>query len=153
MLTDKVNQLKFSNADGLQSRKIDFLLKAEPILDEPWLLRTTPFTTEKTRFGHLIREERGAFFDLMNNFKVGISLLFIYLGALLALLLIGICIRRLAYWTRFGTSRKPNLSRGYFADRKLGFKRFPALAIFILFVGVFLWLTQLFLINNIKVDV
>ena len=88
----------------------------------------------------------------MDNFKVALSLLSIYLAALLAILLIGVCIRRLAYWVRFGAPIKPKLFRGYFKDQKLGFMKFPALAIFVLFVGQFLWLTELFLTNNIKTN-
>ena len=69
---------------------------------------------------------------------------------MLGAFLVGLCIRRMAYWTRFGDSRKPKLFNGYFADRKFGVKKFPALAVFALFVGQFLWLTELFLTNNIK---
>ena len=108
---------------------------------------------EKTRIGQQIYKQSGvSFFDLMDNFKVATSLLSIYLAALLAVLLIGVCIRRLAYWVRFGASRMPKLFRGNFKYRKLGFIKFPALAIFVLFVGQFLWLTQLFLTNNIKTN-
>lgn len=129
-------------------------MKGEPdLVDEPWLFRTSALSTEKTRLGQIVHKQRGmSFFDLMNNFKVALSLLSIYLAALLAVLLIGVCIRRLAYWVRFGASIKPKLFRGYFKDQKLGFMKFPALAIFVLFVGQFLWLTELFLTNNIKTN-
>ena len=142
--------------DALQTGQIDVFLKGEPdLIDEPWLFRTAAFTTEKTRFGHMIPEKRSvSFFDLMKNFKLDVSLLSIYLVALLAALLIGVCIRRMAYRIKFGASRMPKLFRGYFADKKFAFrKKLPALAIFVLFVHQFLWLTQLFLTNNIKVEV
>lgn len=149
--------------DGLQTQRIDFLLKPEPDnVDEPWLLRTSALSTERTRFAHLIPDQQNeSFFDLMDNFKVDISLLSIFLGSLLATLLIGFCIRRLAYRVRFGASRRPKLIRGLqvhrFAYRKLGFMKIelpnlPALAILALFFGEFIWLTELFLINNIKTN-
>ena len=41
--------------DGLQTKKIDILLKPEPdIVDEPWLFRTTALGTERTRFAHFL---------------------------------------------------------------------------------------------------
>lgn len=88
----------------------------------------------------------------MDNFKLDIWLIFTYLATMLATLLIGVCIRRLAYRVRLRASRRPKLFRGYFADRKLAFAKLPALALFILFVGEFLWITQLFLTNNIKTN-
>ena len=122
-------------------------------VDEPWLFHTSALATEKTRVGQVVHKQSGvSFFDLMDNFKLGISLLSIFLAVLLAVLLIGVCIRRLAYWVWFGASRKPKLFRGYFTDQKLGFIKFPALAIFVLFVHQFVWLTQLFLTNNIKTN-
>ena len=140
-------------AGGLQTKQIDFLLKLEPdFVDEPWLYRTPALGTERTIFGHIVPRQREAFFDLMDNFKLGFSLISIYIVALLAVLVIAGYIRRLAYWIRFGDSRKPKLFRRLFAERKLDFKKLSALGIFTLCVGQFLWLTQLFLTNNIKVS-
>ena len=140
-------------ADALQTKRIDFLLKPEPdIVDEPWLLRSPTTKIEQVRFGHLVLSVRDdAYFDLMNNFKLGVSLIFTFLTTMFIALLIGVCIRRLAYLVRFGASRTPKLFRGYFTDQTSGF--FPALLIFTLFVSQFLWFTTLFLTNNIKVEV
>lgn len=141
--------------DALQTHRIDIFLKGVPdFVDEPWLFRTPALGMEKTRLFHQVnRKSDGAFFDLMDNFNVGVLLISIYLAALLAALLAGLCIRRLAYQVRFGTSRKPKLFR-YFADRKLGFKKthLPALSVFALCVGEFFWLTQIFLTNTIKTN-
>ena len=91
-------------------------------------------------------------FDLMDNFKVGVRLISTYLATMLITLLIGVCIRQLAYRIRFGATRTPKLFNGYFDDRDSGIKRFPALAIFGIFVSQFVWQVQLFLMNNIKVS-
>ena len=103
---------------------------------------------------HQVPEQRGvSFFDLMENFKLGPSVLCTYLAGLLAAFLVGVCIRRLAYLVSFGASRKPKLFKGYLVDRNSGITKLPALAIFALFMGQFFWLTELFLTNNIKVEV
>ena len=140
-------------ADALQTKRIDFLLKPEPdIVDEPWLLRSPATKTEQTKFGHLVLQQSDdSFFDLIDNFKLGFSLVSTFLATMLTALLIGVCIRRLAYQVRYRALRAPKLFKGYFADEKSGF--LPALAIFSLFVGQFLWFTTLFLTNNIKVEV
>src|SRR5699024_3769155 len=76
-----------------------------------------------------------------------------YLATLLAALLVGVCLRQLAHRVKFRASRRPELFRGLiFGNHRLVFLKLPALAIYTLFVGQFLWLTELFLTNNIKTN-
>lgn len=140
--------------DELQNQRADIFLKGEPeFVDEPWLLRTPVLAMEKTRLCHMIHEQKTVdFFDLMSNFRFSPSLLSAYLAGVLAALFIGIFIRRLTYRIQFGTSKKSGFFRGFFVNRRLHFKRFSALAVFALFLRLFLWISQLFLTNNIKTN-
>lgn len=109
--------------------------------------------------GHVLRDEnKKSYFNLLTNFNVGLVLSVVFLLAFLGTLSTSFLINKLAHRLRFGYSRSKRRPTKIFekitwAVRSFGnVKKLSALGIFLLFVREYLWLTQLFLTNNIKTN-
>ena len=138
-----------------QSKKIDLYLRGEPdYLQEDWLAKSVPIQMENVVVIHQIRDQTSlAYFNLLNNFNVGFTLSAIYLFFFFIILSLLILVNELAYRIRSGGRETLGISkRVALALGKFRIKRLSAIAIFVLFVQLFLWMTQLFLTNNIKTN-
>ena len=107
--------------------------------------------------GHPIREQHGldvAYYNLLNNFNVGFTLAAVYLLSLLSILTLSFLINEIAHRIRLGGRRRiVKLSRRFALTLSKFQKRtLSAIGVFVLFTHLFLWLTQLFLTNNIKTN-
>ena len=90
-----------------------------------------------------------SYFDLLDNFNVGLTLLSTYIFSFFAILSLAFLINKLTHRIR-GTANSPK--RIALALNSFELKRLSAMGLFVLFVHRFLWLTQLFLTNNIKTN-
>lgn len=109
---------------------------------------------ESVHVGHMIRTKKDvSYFNLLNNFKLGINLSFAYLLSFIGILAFIFLLNELAYRVRFERGRTAKFSKRFaLALSKFQTKNLSAVGIFILLVYQFLWITQLFLTNNIKVS-
>ena len=112
---------------------------------------------ESVVIGQMLPHRRDVdFFNLMENFNVGIALTATYLLSFLAILALAYLLNELAYRIRFGErriakfSKKVSLASTKFRI-KISKQRVSAIGWFILFIHWFMWITELFLTNNIKV--
>ena len=123
-------------------------------LEEDWLAKTVPLRMENIIIGQFIREKKAvSFFNLLNNFNVGFSLSAIFLLSLIGILSCSFLINEIIRRIRFERRRTVKIcKRIASAVSSFGVKRLSAIGIFVLFVHLFLWLSQLFLINNIKTN-
>lgn len=112
--------------------------------------------------GQEIREEENGavsiFNLLLDNFNVGFKLAIIFLFSFLVVLATSVLLdeNELTSRVRFGGTairrEAPKLTqRIASAVSNFGSSRLSAIGLFVLFVHLFLWQTQLFLTNNIKV--
>ena len=103
---------------------------------------------------HFLQDQkRVSYFDLLSNFNVGLALLLTYLASFLAILNLFFLINELTNRIRFeGKGRVRFFKRALLFLNGLRNKRVSAIAVFFLSVRLFLWLTQLFLTNNIKTN-
>lgn len=108
--------------------------------------------------GHVLRDEnKKSYFNLLENFNLGLTLSAIFLLAFLGILSTSFLINKLAQRIRFGSSsleRRPTKisEKITSAVSSLGVKQLSAIGIFVLFVNQYLWLSELFLTNNIKTN-
>ena len=100
---------------------------------------------------HPIRDQKTSFFNLLDNFNIGITLSAVYLLSFFGILLFSFLIKELALRTR---QRRPvELSKRItLAMSSFKMKQLSAIGLFVLFVHLFLWQTELFLTNNIKTN-
>lgn len=141
----------------LQSRSVDLYLRGESVyLHEDWLTKSIPFKMESVLLGQPIREqnEKVKFFNLLSNFKFGPNLLLSYLASFLAILVLVVLIDELTYRVQCADSRTiPIRKRIALSVKSFGdSKKLSAIAIFALFVNQFIWITQVFLTNNVKTN-
>ena len=104
---------------------------------------------------HAIQDQKSvSVFDLRDNFNIGITLSAVYLLSFFGVLGLGFLINELTYRTRFDMGRrKIKLSKRIaLVVASFGVKRLSATGLFVLFVHLFLWLSQHFLTNNIKTN-
>ena len=105
--------------------------------------------------GHIIRDRQDTFFNLLDNFNVGLTLSMAYMFTFFAVLSVSILLHELTHRVRFGRRRNARFSKriewtlSKFRNKK---PLFSVIGIFVLFVSLFIWVNQLFLINNIKVS-
>lgn len=126
-------------------------------------------SAERIVLVHLVKDESTnvKFYDLMDNFKFGFSLVASYVGVFLVALLVGFILSELKRKMQFGATIRAGLrwrraavkkrtmglkTRIDWALRRFSVNRLSSISIFILFVNLFLWFTQLFLINNTKTN-
>lgn len=131
-----------------------YLRGAPDYLHEEWLTKSGPIYSEKIIIGHLIRDrDDSAYFDLLENFNVGLALIAIYLLSFCGILAFALLINELNHRVQFGTKSRMNILKQITsAMDKFQNKRLTAISLFLLFVHLFLWLTQLFLTNSIKTN-
>ena len=108
--------------------------------------------------GHLIEDRKESdvnyYFNLLENFSVGIALSMAYLLAFFLVLTLTFLLDELTRRIE-GRRRAINIpKRIVLALSKFRVKqRLTAIGLFVLLVQMFIWITQLFLTNNIKVEV
>ena len=105
-------------------------------------------------FGHTIADRSDvAFFNLLDNFNVGFTLLAIYLCSFVAIFAVAFLINGLSKRIQFGARRTVQLSK-QIASAAASFEvtQLSAIGVFVLFVHLFVWVTRLFLTNNIKTN-
>ena len=114
---------------------------------------------EKVIITHPIRDIMAvSFFNLLQNLNVGFTLSVSYLSSFFTILALAFLINELTYLFRFGGRRRGRRRRIAIAQRialslnKFQNKKLSAIGLFVLFVHLFLWLTQLFFTNNIKTN-
>ena len=108
--------------------------------------------------------ERGgdSFFNLLDNFKLGVDLISVYFCSFVGILAFSILLNVLTRLIRSEGVRDFRFSRSKIrveiwekVDRGLsnfGVSRLSAIGIFALFFSLFIWLTTLFITNNIKTN-
>lgn len=109
---------------------------------------------ESIVLGHTIPDRQNlAYFNLLNNLDVGFTLSAAYLLSFFGILTLAFLIGELIYRVRFAERRPVKISKRIaLALRRFQNKKLSAVGIFVFFVYLFLWLTQLFLTNNIKTN-
>ena len=106
--------------------------------------------------GHAIRGRRDAFFNLLDNFNIELTLWIAYLLAFLTVMSLFILLNEITDRIRFGGKRTAKFSKRItlaLTKFRIKISKQRAIGIFVMFVYIFIWLTQLFLTNNIKVNV
>ena len=94
-----------------------------------------------------------SYFNLLDNFKLGFALSALYLLSLLAVMASGLLINALTHRIRFGGQRIVRLSKRFaLVLNSFKKKKLSAIGLFVLFVQLFCFNTQLFLTNNIKTN-
>ena len=131
-------------------------LRGEPdYLNEDWVAKTIPIQMGSVQVGQAIRDKNNAYFNLLDNFNVGLALSAIFLLSFLGILSLDFLINKLTERIRFGSSeRSPTKISEAIASTvaSLGVNQLSAIGIFVLFVNQYLWLAELFLTNNIKTN-
>ena len=131
-------------------------LRGQPdYLHEDWLGKSVPVQMSNIAVGQIIRdrEKDVAYFNLLNNFNVGFTLSFTYFSSFFAILALSFLIAELSQRIRFGRREMVTFSKRIALSlSKFQNKRRSAIGIYLLFVHLFLWVTQLFLVNNIKTN-
>ena len=105
--------------------------------------------------GHPIhnRNDSAYYFDLLNNLNVGFGLASVYLLSFCGILAFAFLIDDLTGRIQFGARKRAKIwKRVTWAVSKFQRKKLTAIGLFFLFIHLFLWLTRLFLTNNIKTN-
>ena len=113
-----------------------------------------PIHSETIVIGQSIHDHQSVtYFNLLNNFKLGFSLTATYLLSFLGILALSFLFNGLTYEIRFGERQPIKITKKIaLATNSFRTKRLSAIGMYFLFVRLFLWITQLFLINNIKTN-
>ena len=131
-------------------------LRGEPdYLNEDWAAKTIPIQMGSVQVGQAIRDENNAYFNLLDNFNVGLALSAIFLLSFLGILSLAFLINKLTERIRFDPSeRSPTKISKAIASTvaSLGMNQLSAIGIFVLFVNQYLWLAELFITNNVKTN-
>ena len=133
-----------------------YLTKYSQFIPLAW--KSVPVTMENAALGYPIRKQKAvSFFNLLNNFNLSLTLWTTFFFSFLGVLVVSFLLNKLAHRIHFETTtarRAPKLSKQFASTvRSFGLKKVSAISIFVLFVYEFIWVTQIFLINNIKVEV
>ena len=144
----------------LQSGKIDLFLRGQPEhLHEDWLMKSLPIELSSVTVSHFLQDQKESYFNLLNNFDVGIGLALVYLVSICGILLVAFLINEITQRIRLGERRIEMGGRIEIRKRiasavsSFGATRLSPIGLFLLFVGLFFWFSELFLTNNIKVEV
>ena len=139
----------------LQSRKADLYLRGEPdYLHEDWLRKSVPIQMEQVIVGHSLmpNENKVSFFNLLNNFNLGITLSAVYFCSFVGILAFSLLINEFSHRLRF-EERPVNLFKRITSSvNSFGVKQLSAIGVFVLFVHLFFWLTENFLTNNLQTN-
>lgn len=136
----------------IQSKIVDGYIKGEPnYLQEDWLSKSNPIRMESVMLAHVIQRKEISFFNLLDNFKIGLPLAAILFFSFLGVLTISFFINEVA--NRIRSGRRSGIFKGIFrAMSSFGTSRLSAVGIFVLFSHLFVWIIQLFLTNNVKTN-
>ena len=117
--------------------------------------KSAPVQLSSIMVAHAIHRDRYEVFNLLNNFNFGLNVSAAYLISFIFILVISCLINLSSLRIRFGRRGTGKISKEIvLALRSFRVNnRLSATGIFILSTHLFLWMTQLFLTNNIKVDV
>ena len=110
---------------------------------------------ESVILGHslLPHQNSVSFFNLLENLNVGFTLSAVYLLSFVGILGLSLLINELSHRVRYGAGRTAKVfDQLSSAVSSFRVKRLSAIGIFVLFVHLFLWITELFLTNNIKTN-
>ena len=106
---------------------------------------------EDVLVAHPIQDQKTSFFNLLDNFNIGITLSAVYLLSFFGILVFSFLIKELGL--RIRQRRPVELSKRItLAMSSFKMKQLSAIGLFVLFVHLFLWQTELFLTNNIKTN-
>ena len=158
--TKMANSSSYTGVLGmLQAKTVDLYLRGHPYyLQEDWLQRSVPIRMESIIIGDPIHDQKGSvssFFNLLDNFKINITLATIYLFSILGILSFSFLIKEFIHRIRRRGARRIEIIKriALALNSFLVKRRLSAIGLFVLFVQIFTWLTLLFLTNNIKVEV
>ena len=104
---------------------------------------------------HPIRDQKQTvYYNLLESFKVGLSLSVTYFFSFFVILAFSFLLNELVHRIRFsGQRRIEAIKRIALSVRRFQCKRLSVIGLFVLSTHVFIWMTQLILTNNIKVEV
>ena len=129
-------------------------------LHEDWLRGSLPVRMASVLIAHPIRDVSEKYFNLLENFNIGITLAFVYLFSFLGILAVSFLINEATHRIRLG-GRRMEMPYGIPIERpkkifsalnSFSVTRLSAIGLFVLSTQLFLWFSELFLTNNIKVD-
>ena len=134
-------------------------MRPEPnYLHEKWLAKSQPVMSEKAIVAHSIQDEKTVYYDLLNNFKLGYTLTLLFLCSIFAILVLSFLLHELVHRIRCRRGRR--VERRIEVTKRIALvlarfqsKRLSAIAVFVLFSQIFFWHFELFLTNNVKVEV
>ena len=130
-------------------------MRGEPdYFHQEWMRKSVPVRMEKVVVMHYLPDKNdNSFFDLLDNFKIGFTLAGIYLLSFFGILALAYLFNELSDRIRSEERRAVKLSKRIAqAVNSFEVKRLSAIGLFVLFVHLFLWVTELFLTNNIKTN-
>ena len=135
-------------------------MRSEPVyLHENWLAKSNPTDSENVGIIHLIKDQGSfSFFNLLDNFNVGLTFASTFLLSFLGILAISFLLNELTrriHCEDTAERRGSKLSmRIASALSSFGHEtRLSAIGLFLLSTQLFLWFSELFLTNNIQVEV
>lgn len=123
-------------------------------LHEDWLGKSIPIWAERVVLTQAIRDESSvSFFNLLDNFNLGIQLGATFLFSFIGILSFSLLLGELSHRIRFGARRTISVwKRIRSAIRSFVSNQLSAIGLFFVFVDLFIWVTQLFLTNNVKTN-
>lgn len=124
-------------------------------LHEEWLAKSLPVQLSSALVGHAVYRDKYKVFDLLHNFNIGFALISAYLFSFVGILVIALLINRINHRIQFGRQEGTDKIRKKIISVWVAFQennQHSAVGLFVLFIHLFLWLTQIFLINNIKTN-
>lgn len=134
-----------------------FLPKGEAdYLHEDWLMKTPPLFVERLLFGQAVVEDGKSdvsYVDLIDNFKISITLLLANVGVCSLILLICFFINELKHRLKFGIPSTVKIrKRVALVLSKFASKHFTTVGIVFLSFNLFLWFSELLLTGQIGTD-
>ena len=130
-------------------------MRGEPnYLHEEWMHKTVPIVMESVVMMHYVPDKSDlSYLNLLDNFNLGLTLMTVYLFSFFGILALSFLFDELARRIRYERRRTIQFSKRIVsAVSSFGVKRLSAIGLFVLFVHLFIWITQLFITNNIKTN-
>lgn len=139
----------------MQRQEVDLYLRGLPdYFHEDWIKKSNPIQFSSAIVCHAIFRDQNSFLNLLDNFNFGLTLSATYMLSFCAVLVICFLIHQISHRLQFGKRgrtgkavQKTVAALGSFRGNRLS-----TIGVFVLCTHVFLWLTQLFLTNNIKTN-
>lgn len=117
--------------------------------------KSVPVQMESVAVLNVIQGRSGlaGFFNLLNNFNIGLTLTLVYMLSTFGMIVFAFLFNEFVLRVRSERRRKIRISKRIaLAVRSFAVKRLSAIGLFVLFVHLFFWFTQLFLSSNIKTN-